>query len=67
MSSGSQTLMAAQGRGSGEKILSGSVLSTEIFLSVLMRERTPLQATSVRVLLIMTGSEYTVERRNFEN
>ena len=29
------------------KILSGSVLSTEIFLSVLMRERTSLQATSV--------------------
>ena len=66
MSSGSQTLMAAQGRGSGEKILSRSVLSTEIFLTVLMRERTSLQATGIRVLL-MTGSEYTVEHRDFEN
>jgi len=33
---------------------------------VLMREGTSLQPTSVRVIL-MTGSEYTVEHRNFEN
>jgi len=31
-----------------------------------MRERTSLQPTSVRVRLL-TGSEYTVEHRNFEN
>ena len=34
--------------------------------SVLMRERTSPQPTSVRVRL-MTGSEYTAEHRNFEN
>jgi len=48
------------------KTLPGSVLSTEMPPSVLMRERTSLQPTSVRVRL-MTGSEYTVEHRNFEN
>ena len=34
--------------------------------AAVMRERTSLQPTSVRVRL-MTGSEYTVEHRNFEN
>ena len=48
------------------KTLPGSVLSTGMLPSVLMRERTSLQPTSVRVRLI-TGSEYTVEHRNFEN
>ena len=45
------------------KTLPGSVLSTGMPPSVLMRE---LQPTSVRVRL-MTGSECTVEHRNFEN
>ena len=48
------------------KILPGSVLSAEMLLSALMRERTPLQPTSVRVPL-MTGSEDMVEHSNFEN
>ena len=48
------------------KTLPRSVLSAGMLLSVLMREGTLLQPTSVRVRL-MTGSEYTVEHRNFEN
>jgi len=49
------------------KTLPGSVLSTEMPPSVLMRERTSLQPTSVWVRL-MTGSKYMVhvEHRNFE-
>ena len=48
------------------KTLPGSVLSAGMPPSVLMREWTSFQPTSVRVRL-MTGSEYTVEHRNFEN
>ena len=48
------------------KTLPGSVLSAGMLLSVLMREQASLQPTSVRVKL-MTGSEYTVEHRKFEN
>jgi len=48
------------------KTLPGSVLSAGMLPSVLMRERTSLQPTSVRVRL-MAGSEYTVEHRNLEN
>ena len=48
------------------KTLPGSVLSAGMPPSVLMREWTSLQPISVRVRL-MTGSEYTVEHRNFEN
>ena len=40
--------------------LPGNVLSAGMLPSVLMRERTPHQSTSVRVLL-NTGNEYTVE------
>jgi len=46
--------------------LPGSVLSAGMLPSVLMRERTSLQPTSVQVRL-MTGSEYMVEHRSFEN
>ena len=45
------------------KALPGSVLSTGILLSVMMRGRTSFQPTSIR----MTGSKYTVEHSNFEN
>ena len=48
------------------KTLIRIVLSTEMLPSVLMGKRMPHQPTSVWVLL-MTGSEYTVEHRNFEN
>ena len=46
-------------------ILPGSVLSAGMLPSALMRERTPHQPTSIRVLMI--GSEYTVKHRNFGN
>ena len=48
------------------KTLPRSVLSAGMPLSVLMRERTSIQPTSIQVRLI-TGSEYTVEHKNFVN
>jgi len=54
-----------RGRVWGET-LPRSVLSAGMLPSVLMRERTSLQPTSVRVRL-MTGSQYTVDNRNLEN
>jgi len=44
----------------------GSVLTVGMLPDVLIRERTSVQPTSVRVRL-MTGNKYTVEHRNFEN
>ena len=48
------------------KTLPGSVLSAGMLPLVLMRERSPVQPTSVPVLL-MRGSEYMVKHRAFEN
>ena len=44
----------------------GSVLTVGMLPVVLMKERTSVQPTSVRVR-IMTGNKYTVKHRNFEN